>query len=105
MKSALQVVAVDDRPENLIALEAILQSPNYDLVLLNTGAEEIPVIFFAAIDSRDTYVNWKLSSQKHERDSFKISRGEIRAVSSFRILGGLNDLYRSNPSSTSTGAV
>ncbi len=41
MKPPVQVVAVDDRPQNLIALEAILDSPNFELVLMNSGQKAL----------------------------------------------------------------
>lgn len=37
----VNVLLVDDRPENLIALEAILNSPSYHLVQANSGAEAL----------------------------------------------------------------
>ncbi|MEG4455323.1 response regulator [Microcoleus sp. N9_A1] len=37
----VNVLLVDDRPENLVALEAILNSPSYHLVQANSGAEAL----------------------------------------------------------------
>lgn len=37
----VNVLLVDDRPENLVALEAILNSPSYNLVQANSGAEAL----------------------------------------------------------------
>ncbi|MEG4145996.1 response regulator [Microcoleus sp. Pol12B5] len=37
----VNVLLVDDRPENLIALEAILNSPSYNLVQASSGAEAL----------------------------------------------------------------
>lgn len=37
----VNVLLVDDRPENLIALEAILNKPSYNLVKANSGAEAL----------------------------------------------------------------
>lgn len=37
----VNVLLVDDRPENLLALEAILNSPSYNLVQANSGAEAL----------------------------------------------------------------
>ena len=37
----VNVLIVDDRPENLIALEAILNKPSYNLVKANSGAEAL----------------------------------------------------------------
>jgi len=37
----VNVLLVDDRPENLIALEAILNSPSYNLVQANSGTEAL----------------------------------------------------------------
>ena len=37
----VNVLVVDDRPENLIALEAILNKPSYNLVKANSGAEAL----------------------------------------------------------------
>lgn len=37
----VNVLLVDDRPENLVALEAILNKPSYNLVKANSGAEAL----------------------------------------------------------------
>lgn len=37
----VNVLLVDDRPENLVALQAILNSPSYNLVQANSGAEAL----------------------------------------------------------------
>ena len=38
-ENQVNVLLVDDRPENLVALEAILNSHSYNLVQANSGAE------------------------------------------------------------------
>ena len=38
---AVDILIVDDRAENLLALEAILDSPKYELVRANSGEEAI----------------------------------------------------------------
>ncbi|NQE36555.1 response regulator [Microcoleus asticus] len=41
LSDRVNVLLVDDRPENLVALEAILNSPSYNLVQANSGAEAL----------------------------------------------------------------
>ncbi|HET6439383.1 MAG TPA: ATP-binding protein [Anaeromyxobacter sp.] len=36
-----RILIVDDRPENLVALESVLRSPEHDLVLASSGAEAL----------------------------------------------------------------
>src|SRR5689334_16055992 len=40
-RQRVKVLIVDDRPENLLALEAILESPNLELVRANSGEEAL----------------------------------------------------------------
>jgi two-component system, sporulation sensor kinase E len=37
----IQILLVDDRQENLLALEAVLSSPDYDLIKSNSGDEAL----------------------------------------------------------------
>ncbi|GEJ59143.1 hybrid sensor histidine kinase/response regulator [Anaeromyxobacter diazotrophicus] len=41
MSEAIQILLVDDRPSNLLALEAALASPEYELVKAESGAEAL----------------------------------------------------------------
>src|SRR5687767_4222029 len=42
--SAVKILLVDDRPENLLALEAILSNKNYLCVKANTGKEALKIL-------------------------------------------------------------
>ena len=37
----IRVLAVDDRPDNLLAIEAALKSPDYELVKVGSGPEAL----------------------------------------------------------------
>jgi len=54
MKEKVKILAVDDRQENLLALEAVLSSPHYELVLLRSGEEALRYLLVE--DVRDVSV-------------------------------------------------
>jgi len=41
---SVHILLVDDRPENLVALEAVLEEPGYELVAVDSGEEALKVL-------------------------------------------------------------
>src|SRR5579863_6709255 len=63
--SAVKVLAVDDRPQNLIALEAMLQSMSVELVMAHSGEEALKTLL------RDDFVLILMDVHMPKLDGFE----------------------------------
>ena len=45
VREKLNILLVDDRPENLVSLEVVLESPNYNIIKARSGNEALTLMF------------------------------------------------------------
>src|SRR5436305_1456974 len=74
-ESVVNILLVDDHPENLLALQAVLSSPGYKLVSVTSGADALRALL------REEFALILLDVQMPEMDGFeaaKLIRGRER---------------------------